>query len=167
MSRRDTLGHDGRARWPTFTGFGAFLSGLSLTAPPRSYAAVTFRSRYRFDPGEPTRSLAIIHARRHGRRFVGVGGAGVRADGRQHRRRHAICSRQRSGVRSPGAARVVDVSTPGAPALEVDFEQSEAFKWLEANAASFGFVMTLPRGNRFGYRYEPWHWCYVGTGSEC
>ena len=63
--------------------------------------------------------------------------------------------------------RVVDISTPGAPALEAEFEQTDAFKWLNANAASFGFIMTLPRGNRFGYQYEPWHWCYVGADREC
>jgi zinc D-Ala-D-Ala carboxypeptidase len=63
--------------------------------------------------------------------------------------------------------RVVDISTPGAPTLETEFEETDAFRWLEANAASFGFVMTLPRGNRYGYRYEPWHWCFVGAGGEC
>ena len=56
--------------------------------------------------------------------------------------------------------RAIDVSTPGYLALEEEFENSPAFTWLQENAAQFGFTMTYPRGNKFGYLYEPWHWCY-------
>ena len=24
----------------------------------------------------------------------------------------------------------------------------------------FGFRLSYPRGNRDGYQYEPWHWCF-------
>jgi zinc D-Ala-D-Ala carboxypeptidase len=38
------------------------------------------------------------------------------------------------------------------------FEQTDAFKWLVAHAKEFGFTMPYPRGNRYGFIYEPWHW---------
>jgi D-alanyl-D-alanine carboxypeptidase len=56
--------------------------------------------------------------------------------------------------------RAIDVATPGCAALEVEFEQTEAYAWLERNAARFGFHLSYPRGNPLGYQYEPWHWCF-------
>jgi zinc D-Ala-D-Ala carboxypeptidase len=56
--------------------------------------------------------------------------------------------------------RAVDVSTPGSPALEVDFEQTAAFAWLGTHAHKFGFRLSYPRNNQSGYEYEPWHWCF-------
>ena len=58
--------------------------------------------------------------------------------------------------------RAVDVATPGSRPLTEEFEESAAFRWLHANAADFGFSMTYPRGNRFGFIYEPWHWAQTG-----
>jgi D-alanyl-D-alanine carboxypeptidase len=60
----------------------------------------------------------------------------------------------------------LDVGCPGYPHLEIDFEQSPAFTWLSAHAASFGFHMSFPRDNTYGVQYEPWHWCYRGSGAE-
>ena len=59
--------------------------------------------------------------------------------------------------------RAVDVTTEGARPLELEFEDTEAFGWLAANAARFGFHMSYPRQNPYGYMYEPWHWCF----EEC
>jgi D-alanyl-D-alanine carboxypeptidase len=56
--------------------------------------------------------------------------------------------------------RAVDLSTPGAPPLELEFETTSAFRWLCGNAARFGFSLSYPAGNPHGYGYEPWHWCY-------
>lgn len=56
--------------------------------------------------------------------------------------------------------RAVDITTPGTAVLEEEFEQSEAFCWLTAHAAEFGFQMSFPRGNRHGVAYEPWHWAW-------
>ncbi len=58
--------------------------------------------------------------------------------------------------------RAVDIATPGSRPLTEEFEDSAAFRWLNANAANFGFSMTYPRGNRFGFIYEPWHWAQTG-----
>jgi len=62
--------------------------------------------------------------------------------------------------------RAVDVSTPGVRALEVEFEETPAFRWLEGNAGNFGFVLSYPRDNPCGYVYEPWHWCYRRPDRE-
>lgn len=55
--------------------------------------------------------------------------------------------------------RAVDINTPGCSALEEDFEDTEAFRWLTRHAGSFGFSLSFPRANRYGYIFEPWHWC--------
>ena len=55
-----------------------------------------------------------------------------------------------------GAA--VDIATPGSRPLTGEFEFSDAFAWLTKNANGFGFSMSYPRDNEFGFIYEPWHW---------
>lgn len=57
--------------------------------------------------------------------------------------------------------RAVDLSTSGSPALEVEFAQTAAFIWLTEHAAGFGYYLTYPIGNSWGYQYEPWHWCFT------
>lgn len=54
----------------------------------------------------------------------------------------------------------VDVTTPGSPVLEEEFEQSKAFAWLTEHAAEFGFHLSFPRENPYGVAYEPWHWAW-------
>jgi D-alanyl-D-alanine carboxypeptidase len=56
--------------------------------------------------------------------------------------------------------RAIDITTDGSPPLDEEFAATAAFGWLAANAARFGFVLSFPRGNRYGYQYEPWHWCH-------
>jgi D-alanyl-D-alanine carboxypeptidase len=38
-------------------------------------------------------------------------------------------------------------------------------QWLFENAHKYGFVLSYPKGKDLitGYKYEPWHWRYVGT----
>jgi zinc D-Ala-D-Ala carboxypeptidase len=47
--------------------------------------------------------------------------------------------------------------------VEPLFEQTRAFRWLQTNAAQFGFEMSFPQGNQRGVNYEPWHWRFIGT----
>jgi D-alanyl-D-alanine carboxypeptidase len=54
----------------------------------------------------------------------------------------------------------IDIGTLGCPDLEDVFETTLAFRWLSANAAEFSFVLSFPRGNAYGYVFEPWHWRY-------
>jgi LAS superfamily LD-carboxypeptidase LdcB len=56
----------------------------------------------------------------------------------------------------------VDLAIPGEPVLTEGFEMSAAFAWLQQHAHEHGFRMSYPRGNPWGFIYEPWHWCYVG-----
>jgi zinc D-Ala-D-Ala carboxypeptidase len=56
--------------------------------------------------------------------------------------------------------RAVDLGTPGTRPLELEFAETAAFQWLDERARDFGFVLSYPQGNAFGYDYEPWHWCY-------
>lgn len=59
----------------------------------------------------------------------------------------------------------VDIATPGSRPLTEEFEESDAFAWLGVNAGEFGFSMTYPRGNPYGFIYEPWHWA-IDTGKS-
>ena len=54
--------------------------------------------------------------------------------------------------------RAIDIATPGSRPLTEEFEDSAAFRWLEKNAAKYGFSMSYPRNNQAGFVYEPWHW---------
>ena len=54
--------------------------------------------------------------------------------------------------------RAVDIATLGSRPLTEEFEDSDAFRWLVDNAADYGFSMTYPRDNPYGFVYEPWHW---------
>ncbi|MCR9002911.1 M15 family metallopeptidase [Rahnella aquatilis] len=54
----------------------------------------------------------------------------------------------------------VDINTPGCDEVTGVFGETAAFTWLQNNAARFGFVMSFPQGNPWGFIYEPWHWCW-------
>ncbi|HUW50736.1 MAG TPA: M15 family metallopeptidase [Sulfuricella sp.] len=56
--------------------------------------------------------------------------------------------------------RAVDLSSPGCRSLELEFEQTSAFAWLRARASEFGYYLSYPIGNNYGYQFEPWHWCF-------
>jgi D-alanyl-D-alanine carboxypeptidase len=56
--------------------------------------------------------------------------------------------------------RAVDIGTSEVDALEEEFETTASFEWLARNALDFGFRMSYPRKNPYGFVYEPWHWCW-------
>lgn len=45
------------------------------------------------------------------------------------------------------------------------FEDTDEFKWLQENAADYGFIMRYPEDKQDITKviYEPWHWRYVGV----
>ena len=47
----------------------------------------------------------------------------------------------------------------------VEFENTQAFKWLKKNAAKYHFKLSFPKGNTQGVSYEPWHWRFEGTAD--
>jgi len=48
-----------------------------------------------------------------------------------------------------------------------DFEGTKEFKWLKENAHKYGFILRYPEGKEYltGYKYEPWHYRYVGIDA--
>jgi D-alanyl-D-alanine carboxypeptidase len=56
--------------------------------------------------------------------------------------------------------RAIDITTHGVTPFELEFANTPAFRWLSANAARFGFALSFPEGNPYGYQHEPWHWYY-------
>ena len=58
------------------------------------------------------------------------------------------------------SGRAVDLTTDGIAPLEEAFEGTPAFAWLAAKAHEFSYSLSFPTNNRWGYAYEPWHWCF-------
>ena len=48
--------------------------------------------------------------------------------------------------------------------LVEEFENTVEGKWLSENAHKFGFILRYPKGKETitGYKFEPWHFRYVG-----
>jgi D-alanyl-D-alanine carboxypeptidase len=71
-----------------------------------------------------------------------------------------LCVSAPPGYSEHHSGRAIDLSTDGVRALEQEFEDTHAFRWLSTNASRFGFALSFPPNNRYGYAYEPWHWCF-------
>ena len=73
-------------------------------------------------------------------------------------------SRAMRTVAPPGysehhTGRALDLACPECLPVDESFAETDAFRWLSEHAQEFGFAMSYPRGNPFGIRFEPWHWC--------
>jgi LAS superfamily LD-carboxypeptidase LdcB len=55
----------------------------------------------------------------------------------------------------------VDFTTPTVGGTFVGFDKSKEYEWLTHNAWKYGFILSYPKGNTY-YRYESWHWRFVG-----
>lgn len=55
----------------------------------------------------------------------------------------------------------VDFTTKKLGANFSKFASEEAYQWLQNNAHRYGFVLSYPEGNAY-YKFEPWHWRFVG-----
>ena len=53
----------------------------------------------------------------------------------------------------------------GSCVIMVCFGNTEAGKWLAANAHTYGFILRYPKGYKpiTGFQYEPWHFRFVGA----
>ena len=58
------------------------------------------------------------------------------------------------------SGRALDIGAPGDAPAEESFENTAAFRWLQAHAGEFGLTMSYPRDNAHGIVYEPWHWMH-------
>lgn len=43
------------------------------------------------------------------------------------------------------------------------FYLTREYDWLDKNAHKYGFVLSYPPYKKTGYKFEPWHWRYVGV----
>ena len=61
----------------------------------------------------------------------------------------------------------LDIVTPSYTKRNKGFADTDAFKWLDANAASYGFTMRYKadKASITGVIYEPWHWRFVGVDA--
>lgn len=48
-----------------------------------------------------------------------------------------------------------------------EFENSKEFIWMKENAYKYGFILRYPKGKEkiTGFKYEPWHYRYVGLDT--
>lgn len=58
------------------------------------------------------------------------------------------------------SGRAIDIGTMGCEPLSDAFGETDAFKWLSKNANNLGFSLSYPCNNKYGFKYEPWHWFY-------
>jgi LAS superfamily LD-carboxypeptidase LdcB len=56
----------------------------------------------------------------------------------------------------------VDFTTSAVGGVFSTFEDDSTYKWLNSNAYKYGFVLSYPKGNAY-YKFEPWHWRFVGV----
>ena len=58
-----------------------------------------------------------------------------------------------------------DILSTGIYSLEQSFENTDAFRWLKAHCAEYGFILRYPKDKEdiTGVIYEPWHYRYVGV----
>ncbi|HLP86746.1 MAG TPA: CapA family protein [Candidatus Paceibacterota bacterium] len=64
-----------------------------------------------------------------------------------------------------GTATDITGKSIGYSSANSSFTNTVEAKWLEKNAYKYGFVMSYPldKENITGYKYEPWHYRYVGV----
>jgi LAS superfamily LD-carboxypeptidase LdcB len=55
----------------------------------------------------------------------------------------------------------VDFTTPALGVNFNNFASTDAYKWLLDNAHKYGFILSYPENNAY-YKFEPWHWRFVG-----
>lgn len=74
-----------------------------------------------------------------------------------------ITARPNTSEHQTGLA--LDIVTPSYTKRDHGFADTQAFKWLDANAANYGFIMRYPKDKQdiTGVIYEPWHWRFVGV----
>lgn len=58
----------------------------------------------------------------------------------------------------------LDIGDSDQPETDVEpsFADTEAYRWLQANAVRYGFELSFPENNPQGVAFEPWHWRFVG-----
>ena len=75
----------------------------------------------------------------------------------------AIVPRPECNESATGLA--ADILAEDYDALDTGFADTDAFRWLRAYAADYGFILRWPEDCQAatGMVFEPWHWRYVGV----
>ena len=55
----------------------------------------------------------------------------------------------------------IDLTTPKLGSNFTEFDTTEGYEWMKENAHEYGFVLSYPKNNDY-YKFEPWHWRFVG-----
>jgi D-alanyl-D-alanine carboxypeptidase len=69
-----------------------------------------------------------------------------------------LASMAAPGYSEHHTGQAIDIITLDSEPFTESFEVTPAFTWLKNNAGSFGFKLSFPRNNPYGFVYEPWHW---------
>lgn len=88
----------------------------------------------------------------------------VRINGKSHADKYSA----QPGASEHQTGLAMDMLSIEYSSLNEGFENTKAFKWLEANAYKYGYILRYPRGKESitGYNYEPWHYRYVGKDAS-
>ena len=67
----------------------------------------------------------------------------------------------RAGFSEHQTGLATDINTSSSKA---NFENSKEYAWLIENSYKYGFILRYPKNKEYltGYKYEPWHYRYVG-----
>jgi D-alanyl-D-alanine carboxypeptidase len=71
----------------------------------------------------------------------------------------------RPGTSEHQTGLALDIVTPSYTKRNKGFANTDAFKWLDANAQDYGFTLRYKKDkvSLTGVIYEPWHWRFVGV----
>ncbi len=88
----------------------------------------------------------------------------VKRNGQSHADKYSA----RPGASEHQTGLAMDMLSTEYSSLNAGFENTKAFKWLEANAYKYGYILRYPSGKESitGYNYEPWHYRYVGKEAS-
>lgn len=77
-----------------------------------------------------------------------------------------VSNTARPGTSEHHTGLALDIVTPDYTNLDDGFAETPAFKWLDAHAAEYGFILRYPKDKQgiTNIIYEPWHYRYVGVG---
>ncbi len=76
----------------------------------------------------------------------------------------ALTYSARPGTSEHQTGLCIDFMTNSMTDLDESFENTQAFDWLQENAYKYGFILRYPsdKVGTTGYKYEPWHYRFVG-----
>ena len=103
-------------------------------------------------------SLRSVSAYRSYETQTGLYNRYVSIDGKANAERYSA----RPGYSEHQTGLALDINTAS---ISAHFENTVEYAWLQENCAKFGFMLRYPQDKESitGYRYEPWHYRYVGV----